>query len=71
MEVELGHNPSYVWRILLCAREITQEGLMWRVRDGQHIEVEKHKWLSHLMVPFGVLLPFVRISDLLDDATWQ
>ena len=29
LEAEMGHNPSYVWRSLLSAREIVLAGSRW------------------------------------------
>ena len=43
LEAELGHNPSYVWRSLLMARELIVEGSRWRVGDGRHIKVMSHR----------------------------
>ena len=34
MDAGLGNNPSYVWRRLLAAREIIQEGAV-KVGDGK------------------------------------
>ena len=42
MDTGLGNNPSYFWRSLLAAREIIQEGVVWKVGDGRKIVVSKH-----------------------------
>ena len=47
LEAEMGHNPSYVWRSLLSAREIVLAGSRWQVRDGKTIKVSSHAWLTH------------------------
>ena len=47
MEAELGHNPSYVCRSLLAARDIIRAGSQWKVGDGRRIKVAVDKWLSH------------------------
>lgn len=47
MEVELGCNPSFVWRSLLEARGLIKAGTTWHVGDGQSIEVNDHRWLNH------------------------
>ena len=33
MDVEIGSNPSYVWRSLLIARDLIKEGSKWQVGD--------------------------------------
>ena len=47
LEAEMGHNPSYVWRSLLSAREIVLAGSRWQVGDGKTIKVSSHAWLTH------------------------
>ena len=47
MDVEIGNNPSYVWRSLLAAKEVIKKGSKWQVGDGRYIDVSKHKWLTH------------------------
>ena len=56
MEAELGHNPSYVWRSLLAARDIIRAGSQWKVGDGRGIKVAVDKWLSHKPVFTGGIL---------------
>ena len=53
MEVELGNNPSFVWRNLLAAREIIQAGSMWGVGDGKSIAITDPGWLSHVLEIIG------------------
>lgn len=55
MEAEFGNNPSYAWRSLLAAKDLIQEGLMWKVGDGSSIEVSNHIWLPNRPVSYGVL----------------
>lgn len=35
LEANLGRNPSFIWRSFCSARTLLQEGLRWRVGDGQ------------------------------------
>ena len=34
MDAVLGHNPSFMWRSILAARDVIQEGSMWKIGDG-------------------------------------
>ena len=47
MDAELGHNRSFVWCSLLAARDVIQEGSMWKIRDGQSIKLTNNSWLHH------------------------
>jgi hypothetical protein len=45
LEAPLGTRPSFAWRSILNARELLQQGLEWRIRDGKSIKVWGDKWL--------------------------
>jgi hypothetical protein len=42
---ELVNKPSYVWRSLMSAKELLQEGLTWRIGDGRSIKIWQDRWL--------------------------
>ena len=44
VEAALGHNPSYVWRSLLEARELIQAATVWKVGNGRSIKIDDHRW---------------------------
>ena len=69
MDVELGSNPSYVWRSLWAAREIICEGSKWVY--GRTIGVTTHKWLSHKPIFLGEQQPDLMVKDLIDGDTGQ
>ena len=71
MDVEIGNNPSYVWRSLLAAREVIKEGSKWQVGDGRYIDVSKHNWLTHKPIFLGKARPNLFVKDLIDNATVQ
>ena len=71
MEVELGNNPSFVWRSPLAAREIIKEGARWKVGNGRSIRVFTHDWLSHSPVPLNEFSLNMRVCDLIDQDTKQ
>ena len=70
MDVELGNNPSYVWRSLLATREIICEGLKWGMGDGRTISVTMHKWHSHKPIFLGEQSELL-LKDLIDGDTGQ
>ena len=37
--VELGSNPSFMWRSLLATRDVVREGSTWQIGDGSRIGV--------------------------------
>ncbi|KAL0003137.1 hypothetical protein SO802_016918 [Lithocarpus litseifolius] len=45
MEAQVGKNSSYIWRSLLAARPMVQEGARWCVGDGRSIKIWDDKWL--------------------------
>jgi len=47
MDAKLGSNPSFVWRSLLQARELLQEGSTWKIGDGKNVGIDSHKWLPN------------------------
>jgi hypothetical protein len=42
---DLGNRPLYVWRSLLSAKELLQEGLVWRIGDGKSIKIWQDRWI--------------------------
>ena len=71
MDVEIGNNPSYVWRSLLAAKEVIKKGSKWQVGDGRYIDVSKHKWLTHKPIFLGKARPNLFVKDLIDNAIVQ
>ncbi|XP_062152738.1 uncharacterized mitochondrial protein AtMg00310-like [Alnus glutinosa] len=43
----LGHNPSFSWRNILKARPVLENGLIWRVGNGEKIRIWGDKWLPN------------------------
>ena len=39
---------SYVWRSILQAQDVINKGAIWRVGNGELIDVWKHQWLPNL-----------------------
>lgn len=45
LEAHLGRKPSYIWRSIMVARNIINEGARWVVENGRCIETWKARWL--------------------------
>ena len=43
----LGHNPSYVWRSILCARFIVRGGARWCIGSGTSIPLLDEPWIQN------------------------
>ena len=71
MEAELGHNPSFVWRSLLAARDLIREGSIWRIGNGQSIAVSDKNWLSHPPVFKPGANTNLKVGDLIHHETMQ
>ena len=71
LEAPLGHNPSFVWRSLLSARDVIIASLKWKIGDGKRIGVAMHKCLSHNPIFNGEPNPELKVNDLIDADTRQ
>ena len=45
LEAPIHPKCSYAWRSILQARDVINKGAMWRVGNGELIDVWKHQWL--------------------------
>ncbi|KAK9997342.1 hypothetical protein SO802_022028 [Lithocarpus litseifolius] len=71
MEAELGHNPSFVWRSLLAAREFIREGSTWKIGNGQSVEVSDKTWLPQPPLFKPGANTKMKVGDLIDQQTMQ
>lgn len=39
LHAQLGHNPSFIWRSLLEAKQLTADGIRWRIGDSFSIQI--------------------------------
>ena len=39
MSAELGSNPSFTWRSLIEGRTVLNKGVLWRVGNGENINI--------------------------------
>ena len=48
VRASLGHNPSYVWRSILAAKEVVIQGTRVQVGSGHTLSIGKDPWLPDL-----------------------
>ena len=69
LDAPIHPKCSYAWKSILQAREVIQNGAIWRVGNGQLIDIWNHRWLSET-IPGLVMSPrpdanLDKVSDLL------
>ncbi|XP_041020403.1 uncharacterized mitochondrial protein AtMg00310-like [Juglans microcarpa x Juglans regia] len=69
-------KPSFIWRSILAARELLNNGTRWRVGNGECIKTWKDKWIPRLSSykvksPMSSLGPEATASILIDSTTKQ
>ena len=47
LEAPVHPRCSYAWRSILQARDVIEKGAIWRVGNGQLIDVWQHRWLPN------------------------
>jgi hypothetical protein len=45
LTAQLGRRPSFAWRSIFQARRVVEEGMLWRIGDGESVWIWKDKWL--------------------------
>lgn len=45
LQEKLGHNPSFIWRSILEAKNLLMAGARWWVGNGKSIKILDHPWL--------------------------
>ncbi|KAK9992584.1 hypothetical protein SO802_027569 [Lithocarpus litseifolius] len=71
MDAELGHNPSFMWRSLLAARDLIREGSLWKIGNGQSVQVNCNKWLPHPPLFKPGANTHMKVADLIHHRTMQ
>lgn len=71
LDAEMGHNPSYVWRSLLSAREVILAGSKWQVGNGETIKILSHEWLPHPPGLIGDITENMCVKELINQQTKQ
>lgn len=70
---KLGNSPSLIWRSIWSVMELLKKGLVWRVGNGQTIEIWGQKWMPtpsyRVQVPIRVLEAYAKVCELIDAKT--
>lgn len=72
--VRFGSNASYLWRSFLKARPMLEEGMMWRIGNGEAVNIWKDKWILQ-PTSFRIWTPLIeryahwQVSKLIDENT--
>lgn len=71
LNARLGHNPSYAWRSIFNAMEFLEQGLFWRVGNGDNIQIWRDKWIPtpssfQVQSPVEGLHPDAKVSCLIN-----
>ncbi|XP_042942917.1 uncharacterized mitochondrial protein AtMg00310-like [Carya illinoinensis] len=74
LKAKLGRKPSFIWRSILAAKPLLEEGLVWRLGNDQSIKIWQDKWLptpSSYRVQSGINILGVeaRVAKLIDRDT--
>jgi hypothetical protein len=71
MTAKLGSKPSFAWRSIFGARELLEEGLMWRIGNGKDVKIWGNNWIpkptSYIAHSTSRMLdPDSKVSDLIN-----
>ncbi|XP_062176144.1 uncharacterized protein LOC133881222 [Alnus glutinosa] len=74
MNSELGKRPSYAWRSISQAKSLLEEGLMWRVGNGEKIKIWKDRWIPtstyhKIQDPVRVLSTDAKVAEIINRST--
>ena len=45
MKVNLGSKPSFAWRSIFGARDLIEERIMWRIGNGEEVQIWGDRWI--------------------------
>lgn len=49
--MQLGPNPSYIWRCILWGRQVLQKGMRWRIEGGEDSRLPKPETFKPISAP--------------------
>ncbi|XP_042974614.1 uncharacterized mitochondrial protein AtMg00310-like [Carya illinoinensis] len=76
LKAKLGSSPSYIWQSILSTRPLLEDGLLWRIGNGEAISIWTDKWLpQHTTFKPQSSIRFLqvdtKVSNLIDSDTYQ
>jgi hypothetical protein len=71
LEANLGTRPSFAWRSIWSAKNLVEDGIIWRVGNGNRIRVWKDRWLpsyhsNKVQAPINLLHEDATVSELIN-----
>lgn len=74
LNAELGSKPSYIWRSIFQALPLFKEGLLWKIGNGEKVEIWTDPWLpantfGKVQSPISIISAFAYVFELLDRHT--
>jgi hypothetical protein len=74
LSAHLGRRPSYAWRSIFQAKRVVEDGLLWRIGDGNSVRIWKDQWLpppltSLIHSPHQNLDANSRVNTLIDSTS--
>jgi hypothetical protein len=68
----LGRRPSFAWRSIMSSKDLIQEGMKWRIGNGNLVKIWGDKWLPtpttyKVQSPITILPEEAVVRTLIDD----
>jgi hypothetical protein len=75
LEAKPCDNMSYTWRSILHGVELVKKGVIWRIGDGEHVNIWQDPWIPRawcrkILTPRGDNI-LCKVSDLISPITGQ
>lgn len=74
MKAGVGRRSSYIWRSIISAKSVIEHWTMWRIGDGEDMQVWGDKWIPmpstfSVQTPINTLPADAKVKDLIDTYT--
>lgn len=73
LQAGLGHSPSYLWRSILAAKGVVEEGIRWRVGNDKLVNILTDRWvgIEDVQIPNMIVIEKVEILIDEDNKSWK
>lgn len=74
LDAKLGTKTFYIWRSIYQALHLLKEGLLWKIGNGEKVQIWRDKWLpknsyGNVQCPISILPTSAMVSDLINTQT--
>jgi len=71
LDAKESASGSYAWKSILSAREVIEQGMVWRIGDGRFVCIKEDKWLlgpvaRPVSSPLPDIPPDAKVHSLID-----